>query len=230
MSQEREIAPPGDPGARMTDTRGALLDAGVRLYSSRAGELLKGISAGSVAREAGFHRQTFYRYWETQAEYVQDLLRHALTTEQPPVADGVTLLPTRVPPDDLAAFARDLAQHDFRRVLEDSRARMRIGLLFTGALGTAELSEDVGAFYEMTMASVAEGYESLLDSLGLETVDDTTARDLARTVQALLFGLVVQSITKEDDPHGSVLLERATRALLEAFTRPVANGGESAAG
>jgi len=67
----------------MPETKVAMLDAGVRLFSAQAGELLKGLTAGTVAQEAGFHRQTSYRYRDTHAEYVQDLVRHLMA---PPVA------------------------------------------------------------------------------------------------------------------------------------------------
>ena len=214
----------------MTDTRSALLDAGVRLYGSNASELLRGLSAGAIAQEAGFHRQTFYRYWETQAEYVQDLMRHVLGTSGSPVADGVTELPQRCPePVDLDAFARDLAHHDFVRVLEDPRVMMRVGLLVMQALDTAPLTGLLEDYYETTLDRVTAGYDELLAVLGREPLEGTTTRDLARTMQALLLGLVLQAKSADDDPHASVLLERATATLLAGLTQPIADD-ESAAG
>jgi AcrR family transcriptional regulator len=206
----------------MTDTRTSLLDAGVRLYGSNAAELLRGLSAGSVADEAGFHRQTFYRYWETQAEYVQDLMRHVLVAARAPVADGVTDLPTRRGvPGDLEDLARDLAHHDFVQVFEDPAVMLRVGLVVMQALDQSALGDQAQAYYDTTIDRVATGYQGLLDGIGRQPVDEVSARDLARIVQALLLGLVLQAKTADDDPHASTLLERATTAILAGLTQPI---------
>jgi AcrR family transcriptional regulator len=205
----------------MVDTRTALLDAGVRLYGSSAADLLKGLSAGAVAEEAGFHRQTFYRYWDTQAEYVQELQRHVLATVDAPVADGVTVLADRRGPvEDLDGFARELARHDFVRILEDDRIWARVGLIVMQALDTPALSDAAKAFHDATMDRLADGYEDLLDAFGRRAVAGTTPRDLARILQALVLGLVLQAKFADDDPDASELLERATRALLLGLTEP----------
>ncbi len=211
----------------MTDTRGALLDAGVRLYSSMAGELLKGISAGSVAREAGFHRQTFYRYWETQSEYVQDLLRHVLATDTAPVADGATELADRRPPRDLEDFVQDVAEHDFVSVAEDPRAAMRVGLLATDALNQPPLAELMQEFYDTTVGRLTDGYESLLDGVDRRPAGAVSTRDLVRIVQALLLGLVIQAKAGDDEPHPAVLFEWAAVALLTGLTEPATAEGSA---
>ena len=213
----------------MTDTREALLEAGVRLYSSMAGELLKGLSAGNVAKEAGFHRQTFYRYWETQSEYVQDLLRHVLGTAEAPVADGATALADRRPPGDIEDFVREVAEHDFVRVAQDARAAMRVGLVAMDALNQPPLADLMQDFYDTTMARLAPGYEALFDHLDRRPVVELTTRDLVRLVQALLLGLVIQAKAADDDPHPAVLFEAATVALLTALTEPVPDEGTATA-
>jgi AcrR family transcriptional regulator len=203
-----------------------MLEAGVRLYSSRADELLRGLSAGTVAKEAGFHRQTFYRYWDTHAEYVQDLVRHALDRDAAPVADGATTLP---PPTDLESFARDLAHHDFLSVLQDQGVMLRIGLIVMQAhddAATRGLAQD---YYDSLIGQVAEGYEELLAATERVPVEGTTTRDLARILQALVLGLVLQAKSAEDEPHASVLLERAITALLTTLTEPD-EGSASATG
>jgi len=206
----------------LAETRTALLDAGVRLYGSNAAELLKGLSAGAVADEAGFHRQTFYRYWDTQAEYVQDLVRHALDVADSPVADGVAALPTRRAVEDLDDLARDLAHHDFARVLDDPAVMLRVGLLVMHALD-AEGERLAQRYYDTSIGRTAEGYDELLATLEREPVDGTSTRDLARILQALLLGLVLQAKSGRDQPHAGALLERATLVLLDGLTRPAAS-------
>jgi AcrR family transcriptional regulator len=208
----------------LAETRTALLDAGVRLYGSNAAELLKGLSAGAVADEAGFHRQTFYRYWETQREYVQDLLRHVLGPDRPPVADGINVLPERRHlPQDPEAFVRDLSQHDFARAMTDPVGGMRIGLVMMNALAEGQPRELLQDLYDSTMGTITAGYDDLLDGWGREMVPGHTTRDLARMIQAAVLGLVVLAKGASDDPPGDVLLATAIRTFVDALTRPVAS-------
>ena len=211
----------------MATTRQELLDAGVGLYATMSAELLKGLTAGAVAEAAGFHRQTFYRYWSTQSEYVQDLMRHVLGTDRSPVADGVKVLSAPTPPTDLEEFARHLSRHDISRVLEDPQVMMRVGLLVMDALDRPALTELSQQFYDATIGSLAEGYTDALAGMGRTPVGETTPRDLARMVQGLMLGLVLQAKAAEDDPGAEVLLERATLAILAGLTEPT-EGGEQA--
>lgn len=205
----------------MTETREAMLEAGVRLYGTLAGDLLRGMTAGSVAREAGFHRQTFYRYWDTQAEFTQDLIRHVLAPPERPVADGAAVVAASADDKDMASFIHDMARVDFVRAMEDRQAAMRVGLLMMEALKVGNAAQQTTAYYERTMSLVADNFQRLLDGWGRELVPPTTTRDLARMVQALVLGLVVQAKACDDDPHASVVLERAVASLLEGLTRPV---------
>ena len=212
---------------RNTDTRTALLDAGVALYGRDASQLLKRLSAGAVADEAGYHRQTFYRYWDTQREYVQDLLRHILGPTRPPVGDGITVLPEqREVPADPEAFVRDLSRHDFARAMTDPVGAMRVGLLMMNALADGQPRELLQDYYDRTMTTVAAGYDDLLAAWGREMVPGHTTRDLARMIQAVVLGLVIQSKGAADDPPGDVVLATAIHTLVESLTRP-AQGGEA---
>jgi AcrR family transcriptional regulator len=213
----------------MIDTREALLEAGVRLYGAMASDLLRGLSAGNVAKEAGFHRQTFYRYWETQSEYVQDLMRHVLGAEQAPVADGAGELVGPQTPTDLDTFVRGLAVRDFALVAQDPRVALRIGLLVMDALSTEPLADQMQTYYDASVEGLVESYEALFAALDLEPADPATTRDLVRVVQAVLVGLVLQAKAGDDEPHAAVLYEWAARALIEGFTSP-AGRSERASG
>lgn len=191
----------------MADTRTALLDAAVRLYSTGGAEQLKGLTAGAVAEEAGFHRQTFYRYWGTHAEFVQDLVRHVLAS-----ADGVTVLAERpADPEDLALH---LVDHDLARAMADPMVAMRIGLLMTNAVGRARPRAH-------GMEAAVRAYDELLADWGREMAPGCTTAMLARMVQALVLGLVVESKAGVDGPDGAGVLATAIRALFESLTRPV---------
>jgi len=206
----------------MTDTKEAMLDAGVRLFGVQAGDLLKGLTAGTVAQEAGFHRQTFYRYWDTQAEYVQDLIRHLMAPPTRLVADGVAVVAERRTGTaaDMASFIHDMARFDFARVLEDRQAAMRVGLLMMEALTGGATGARTQRYYDQTMDLVASHYDLLLEGWDLEPRPPITSRDLGRMLQALLLGLVVQVKSASDDPHGAEIFETAAVALLTSLTQP----------
>ncbi len=173
----------------MATTREEMLEAGVRLYGARSTGLLRSLTAGALAERAGFHRQTFYRHWETQSEYVQDLVRWLLDPGRGPAADGAEVLPRRHDaPADLEAFVHDLARHDLDRVLSEETVRMRFGLLMTEVLREPPFPEILQAYYESTMGRLAAAYDALLGTWGLELLDGVTSRDVARMIQAQLIG------------------------------------------
>ena len=60
-------------------TRRRILDAGIDLWGTLpVTELLAGYSVSSVAKAAGVTRATFYSYWPSTEEYLDDLLEHLL--------------------------------------------------------------------------------------------------------------------------------------------------------
>jgi AcrR family transcriptional regulator len=205
---------------RRRDTRDELLLAGVRLYRQLSSGLLRGVTAGDVAAEAGFHRQTFYRYWDTQAAYVQDLMRHVLSTS-PASPDGVRVLPDRrLEPGDPADLVRDIARFDYLRHAEDPAADLRIGVLTMQALADNEALADVAqAAYDRRLEESTEAFEDLLESWGLEPRPPLTTRDIARVGHALLTGFLLQERAARDEPSGGDLYEQVSADLLFSLTR-----------
>jgi AcrR family transcriptional regulator len=204
--------------ARRQNTRDDLLNAGISLYQRLSSSLLRGLTAGDVATEAGYHRQTFYRYWDTQAAYVSDLIRHVLALAG--AADGVEILPDRrskgLSPEDLV---RDIARYDYRKHAEDPVVALRIGLLSMQALEGAELSDLAQSSYDADMDRVAEGFAELLADWGREPIAPLATRDLARLQQALLTGLLLQDQTATDHPSPGALYEIASARILLALTQ-----------
>lgn len=198
-----------------------MLEAGARLYGARSTGLLRSLTAGALADRAGFHRQTFYRHWETQSEYVQDLVRWLMDPGRGPAADGAEVLAEgHDTPADLEAFVHDLARHDLDRFLSEETIRMRFGLLMTGVLREPPFEEIARAYYESTMERLAAAYGALLGSWGLELLEGVTSRDVARMIQAQLIGFAVLAKSVEDDPPSTLLFERSTVTLLRGLSRP----------
>jgi len=114
-----------------------------------------------------------------------------------------------------------MAHHDFARVLDDRRVAMRIGLNVMEALTPPALAALAEQYYESSIAKLAEAYDAALAGMGLEPIPPCTSRDLARMIQGLLLGLILQAKVAQDDPHAGVLLEQAVVTLLEGLTQPV---------
>lgn len=211
-------------GRQRGSTRDDLLDAGIRLFRKVPAGFLKGLSVGIVAEEAGFHRQTFYRYWDTQAEFVDDLIRRLLSTTSVPVADGIEVLPTRrSEPQNPQEMAEDVARYDFHRVANDPSVLMRVGLLTMQALDDEPLAELTATYYDTSITRLAEAFASLLEGWGRECVPPFTPRDLARVQQALLMGFVLQDKAGIDEPPAVDLFRLSLAQVLMDFTRSVAS-------
>src|SRR6185503_1545570 len=104
-------------------------------------------------------------------------------------ADGATTLPPPRQASDLESFARDLAHHDFLRVLQDPGVMLRIGLIVMQAHDDPAARGLAQDYYEALIGQVAEGYEELLAATGRVPAPGVTTRDLARILQALVLGL-----------------------------------------
>jgi AcrR family transcriptional regulator len=208
----------------MRSTKGEFLDAGIRLYGSMTGDILNGITVQAVTREAGFHRQTFYRYWSTQAEYVHDLVRHVVDPANAPAADRIAEEAHRrasaaAKMDDVV---ESIARHEFVRVATDSMAPVRVGLLMMNELTTPSMREVTQEYYDRAMASLGDAIGDGLEQLGRRPAAGLTAKDLARMSQAMLTGLVVEAKAAIDEPPAEDLLVVALQGLFDAFTEPLA--------
>ena len=205
----------------MVETREAMLQAGVRLYRSVSGDLLKGLTAGAVAREAGYHRQTFYRYWETQADYVGDLILWLLGSERAPAMDGLIVL-AGDPDVDLEKITRELVTHDIGRVLDDPEVTMRIGLALMNAINRGTGQGRGEAYYRATTQRLVDACRLLLERCDLEMAPGYDVTDLIRALQAISIGFALQALASTTGrPDVVPVSQRAVTALFEAMTRPV---------
>jgi hypothetical protein len=199
-------------------TREAFLAAGVRLYGSMSDRLLRGYTAGAVATEAGFRRQTFYRYWDTQADYVRDLLLHLLV-EGEAAADGVAVLPSRRGEQtDWGDLARDIARYDYGRMASDPRVRMRLGLATMEAAAALGLEQEAQDFYDRVTGRMAEAMAATFDEVGRRPRSPLSVRDLVRVQRALLIGLMLLDLGVGPEPPGIDLYEQIFVWIGEALT------------
>jgi AcrR family transcriptional regulator len=219
---ERRVRP-NAPWERTRDTRNELLEAGVALFADSSGELLRAFTAGAVATRAGYHRQTFYRYWDTQAGYVEDLIFHLLAPIRPDNTDPDLVTRRTTAPPDLHAFVRDLARYDFELVRSDPHVAMRVGLLMMEVLDDPRFAAEAKDWFDGAIDLLTASFAAVLDHCGREVVAPVTVRDLVRMVQAQLVGFVVEDRMRgREGDGGAAIFEQAVGALFESFTRPIA--------
>ena len=173
----------------MTDTRVELLQAGVTLYSRLRSSHLQSLTAGRVAAAAGFHRQTFYRYWDTQAEYVQDLIRFALDGASDAAGEGISAgVDGELEPSEFEPFVRALARDGFARFRRDPMRDFRFALIATRG-GTEEIDDLLDDFIGRVRRDATGGLDALLRAWGREPTAPYTTPDIAIAVESLAIGL-----------------------------------------
>ena len=194
-------------------TREQLIDAGIRLFREGRATILRSLTAGTVAAEAGYHRQTFYRHWDTQCDYVGDLMEVVFALSDPP-------LERRTPFDRLAGTfeerVRQQARAEIDRLWEDPKGAVRIGLLAMGQLGEGRPRELADAFYRDAVAQIERGLAQILGDHGRRPTAPHTVEDIARAVRAQINGFVIEAAFLAD--------ARRARRLLDVMVVEVVSG------
>lgn len=203
----------------MADTRVELLQAGVLLYSRLRSSHLRSLTAGRVAEAAGFHRQTFYRYWDTQAEYVQDLIRFALDGENDAAGEGISAGADReLAPSEFEPFVRALARDGFARFRSDPMRDFRFALIATRG-GTEEVDDLLDDFVGRVKRETTGGLDALLRAWGREPRAPYTTPDIALAVESLAMGLSLAA-PFVGEPAAADLYEQLIVDLLVVMTGP----------
>ena len=131
-------------------TREQLIEAGIRLFREGRATILRSLTAGTVAAEAGYHRQTFYRHWDTQCDYVGELMEVVFAIGEPPV-ERRSLIDT--PASTFEDRVRQHARKEIDRLWDDPKGAVRIGLLAMGQLSEGRPRELAEAFYQDSVSS-----------------------------------------------------------------------------
>ena len=115
-----------------SDTQTRILEAGVRLWIDEPPAVVfGGYTVARVAKAAGVTRSTFYSYWPSTKEYLDDLIDHLSvrrsTVPTSVVSDAITGMQL-TGPDIVAGF---LAAFDaqFDATIADPALRLRLGFL-----------------------------------------------------------------------------------------------------
>ena len=199
-------------------TREQLLDAGIRLFREGRATILRSLTAGVVASEAGYHRQTFYRHWETQSDYVHDLMEVVFVLPDAPT-ERRTLIDH--PAATFEGRVREHARAEIDRLWEDPKGAVRIGLLAMGQLGEGRPRELAEAFYRDSVAQIEGGLAEILDDHRRQPTAPHTVEDIARAVRAQINGFVIEAAFLGDARQARRLFDVMVVEVVSGLTEPV---------
>lgn len=207
-----------------------MITAGIRLFTDGGAPLLRSLTAGMVAQEAGFHRQTFYRHWETQDDFMGELIERVFTLPE----DDEDLDTRRGDGRGAASFeesVRGLARREFDNAQRDPAELVRLGLRATGQVTRGEVAVAAAAFNRLVQGRMVAQYADLLAEWDRRPRPPLQVDDLVSALRAQLAGTFM-TLDARDAAAGRRQHLRAALALVTAMTEPCApqagrSGGET---
>ena len=199
-------------------TREQLIDAGIRLFREGRATILRSLTAGTVAAEAGYHRQTFYRHWDTQCEYVGDLMEVVFACgDDPPERRSLLDAPAATFEDRVRQHARG----EIDRLWDDPRGAVRIGLLAMGQLTEGRPRELAEAFYQDSVDKLEAALAEILADHGRRPTPPHSLEDVARAVRAQINGFVLEAAFVGDARRARRLFDVMVVQAVTDLTEPV---------
>jgi AcrR family transcriptional regulator len=211
------VANQGNP-----DTREAFLESAMLVLAGSFREHLRRVlTTGAVAEAAGLHRQTFYLYWDTQAEFIEDFVDYvtdpAASTSSARLASIDDDLDDAG--DDPAAEVRRMSERTFRSWIEDPVHFSRMVLWATHNDDDYVLQR-MRALYRANNEAAAAGFGAIGDAWGIEPKPPFTLESIAALFNALRDGLLLHLLISGDDLPPSFFGD-VHLALSGAVTRRV---------
>jgi AcrR family transcriptional regulator len=209
-----------------TDNRTVFLQAGEALLAEQATEVtLRSLTVRAVTKRARRSTGAFYHYWETQADYVRDLLPYLMRwdamLEQDPALDRIQ---AAAPEQMEAAFIVRMFDGAIDAMTATTVGRLE-WLLFS-MVDDASVRVILHDLYREYADMFAAEYERLLGSVGLRPATGMTWIDVATMITAALDGLALR---RSIDPEraSSETAARMLAAILTSVLVPTGTGGHS---
>ncbi len=198
-------------------TREQLIDAGIRLFREGRATILRSLTASTVTAEAGYHRQTFYRHWDTQCDYVGDLMEAVFA-----ISDEPSERRTMVEPQT-TTFEERVRQHasaEIDRLWDDPKGAVRIGLLAMGQLGDGRPRELAETFYQDSVDQIEGVLADILADHGRRPAALYSLEDVARAVRAQINGFVIEAAFVGDTRRARRLFDILVVQVVADLTEP----------
>lgn len=208
------------PSGRAGESRRRLLEAGMALLAeSSRGDLSRVLTTGAVAERAGLHRQTFYLYWGSQAEYLDDFVDFVTDPAVSPQSERLASLAERMPDptDDASSEVRERSAETFAHWTSDP---VHVSRMVLWALHAADghVAERLRALYRTNDEHTADGYKRIGDQWGIEPRPPFTYESIALLFNALRDGLLLH-LTIDPTAVPPSFVEDVNLALSWAVTR-----------
>ncbi|MCB1005031.1 MAG: TetR/AcrR family transcriptional regulator [Acidimicrobiales bacterium] len=204
------------------ETREQLLEGAMRLLAESSRDHLRRVlTAGAVAKAAGLHRQTFYLYWSTQAEFVDDFVRYVTDPGHSPSSERLATIDEDLEDasDDPAAEVRRMSRRTYEHWAEDPVHFARMVLWATHPNDDL-VRQRMEALYRANDEAAAKTFGAVGDAWGIEPRPPFTLDTIALLFNALRDGLMLQLMIRGDDAPASFFGD-VHLAMSQAVTRPV---------
>lgn len=176
-------------------TRQRVLDAGIDLWcQERPPVLFGGYTVARLAKAAGITRATFYSYWTSSAEYMDDLLDHLAELDPPDFDQGMGSGVALVQGASLDVAGPFLAACDaqLRSVIASPTLRIRLG--FLSKMDDPDVAERLRARYRALEQRQWRAPEQMLQSWGRELRPPLEAHQLMAIHSAMQEGLAARHV------------------------------------
>lgn len=191
------------------------------LAESSRDHLRRVLTAGAVAESVGLHRQTFYLYWSTQAEFVEDFVRYVTDPAQSSSSKRLAELDDDLEDagDDPAAEVRRMSGRTYDHWADDPVhfARMVLWAIHANDEPVRERMRDL---YRANDVAAARGNAAIGDAWGIEPRPPFTYETIALLFNALRDGLMLQLMIRAEDIPASFIGDVHV-ALSQAVSRRV---------
>lgn len=204
------------------DTREALLEGAMRLLAESSRDHLRRVlTAGAVAESAGLHRQTFYLYWNTQAEFVDDFVRFVTDPAHSSSSERLQHIDDDLDDagDDPAVEVRRMSRRTYQSWADDPVHFARMVLWATHP-NDELVRECMQHLYQANDAAAAEGFAKVGEAWGIEPRPPFTIETVALLFNALRDGLMLQLMIRGDEIPASFFGD-VHLALSRMVTRPI---------
>jgi AcrR family transcriptional regulator len=203
----------GDP--KSGGQRVAFLDAGANLLEEAVTEAaLRSLTVRAVTRRAQKSTGAFYHYWETQADFTNDLITHVLEPDAVIEQDPLT------PEFRVVATTETTQSEDLRNLFEfacsdlASSRSLRLHLLLS-SMEDQTVKDRLRHMYRGYQSAFAAMYEHLFSGTKVRLVDGLDWSDLSFLITSALDGVAIR---RRIDPEVATpeLVERMLMSILVA--------------
>ncbi len=202
-----------EPGRRQ------LLDAGATVLRRAATDvMLRALTVRAVTKEARRSTGAFYHYWDTQADFVRDLIPYVLQPDAV-LADDQLVGEVTVAADHDVTLDEMMTMFDAHCTSQASSELFQVQLLLWAMDGSPDVQEALRDIYGAWTQTLAPLYEAIFSRAGRCPLDDLGWTGFATIVAAAADGFAFRR--RFDPDSASAEVARLTLlALVGTLTTP----------